>query len=229
MRIVFLILATLAALPSTAFAQDAAAPVRVGERAFTVAELKAAQDRGLYAPGQGAEWVRRGAADWLILNEWDAREAAQRGIVVPQASIDAVMAEARRESSEIGWPDEEALRELPAEVEQGIRRELLIDAITREAGPGPAAFGRAFDALAARERVVTACRAAYFDPRRNLCGNQRRQPGGCAIFGRHDICAFDFRGHRTWELVVYPVDEVYDASVAAAEPDPTPANNRLYA
>jgi hypothetical protein len=62
-----------------------------------------------------------------------------------------------------------------------------------------------------------------------MCGNQRRGPGGCALVGRHDICAFDYRGHRDWELVVYPVDEVYDARKAAGEPDPRPANNRLYA
>jgi len=227
MRIVFLILATLALLPSTAFAQDSATPVRVGDRAFTVAELKAAEPDGPYPPAMGAAWLRRGAADVLIEREWDTREAARRNIAVADVDIDAVMSEAQRRVAAFDWPEDAVpTRE---QVASGIRRELLVDAITNEAGPGPRAFGRAFDAFAARRRAVTRCLTRYADPRRDLCGNQRRHRDACAIVGKVDICSSMYGRSRDWELAVDLVEEFYDPPVVVSEPGQRRPYNRLYA
>jgi hypothetical protein len=206
---------------------DAATPVVVGERGFTVAELRAAEQHVIR--GRGASAARRWAADVLILDEWDAREAQERGIVVPETVVDAALAEALHQAAELGsfLADDTPPEQLRAELALGIRGELIIDAIARDAGPGPRAFGRAFDAAAARQRAVTTCLAAYADPYRNLCKNRPWHSGACATVGLLDICADSYQHPRDWYIDINVVTAFYDPPKAFTEPDPNRSFDRL--
>ncbi|HWI74309.1 MAG TPA: hypothetical protein VNT55_20280, partial [Baekduia sp.] len=212
-----------AAAAPVAGAVDATTPVTVGDRSFSAAELDAA---ALSAPGNTATQRRAAAAEHLIAAEWTAREAAARGIAVPDATIDAALAEDRRQA---GGRYAETLASLDVTPEQrradialGIRRELVADAVIREAGPGPVAFGRAFDALAARERAVTACLPAYAAERSERCGNLPRPAERCTEMGLVDVCRLSLSDRRPWyvspDLITAYLDPPH-AALAATDPD----------
>ena len=112
---------------------------------------------------------------------------------MPEADVDIALAEATRQEARLaGYFDPP--EQLRAQLEAGIRRELIM----RDAGAGPRAFGRAFDAAAARHRAVTFCRSAYADPDWNLCANRPRRRGACSRVGLPFICADSAMRPRNW-------------------------------
>ncbi len=197
----------------------------VGERHFTAAELRAALQ-----PAPTKAQSRYNAATTLILGEWEARQAQTFGVVVPEAAVDVAMAEALRQAEIVGplysAPDSSP-EEWRIDFEDGIRRELILDAMLRDLPPGPAAFGRAFDTDAARQRAITRCLATYADPVLDLCGNRPKHPGGCATMGLLDICEEIYPQSRAWYFYTDVVTDFYDPPAAFQEPDPNPGFKRL--
>jgi hypothetical protein len=213
---------------------DDSTPVVVGERRFTSAELGSAARRH--------NGDLRAAAYDLIHAEWIAREAAARGLVAPPELIDAAAAADRAVvGSRFGSPAyDDYLARIPATTEErraaiaaGILEELVIDAITREAGPDPQAFALAFRQLAAGGRAVTTCLAAYAPEGRNACSNNASDARKrCVQVGIDDVCAYsaDGRYRASWgghpDLIIAFLDAP-KASEAAVDPDGDRALARL--
>lgn len=197
-----LILAVLLCWPATASAQTAATPVILGDRAFTAAEL------GRFPAG-------------VVHREWIAREAAARGIVVPEAMLAAAMNEATRQEAEHEYVEPRTPEELRATLTTGIQQELLTDALTAGAGPDPRAFERVFATLNHRRRAMTRCTKTL--AKDILCANQPKPKYACATFGAHEICG----GRGQWELVIDVWTELVDPPQADTEPDPHPLLDRV--
>ncbi len=199
-----IILAVFLCWPAPASAQTAATPVILGDRAFTTAEL------GRFPAG-------------VVHREWIAREAAARGIVVPEAMLAAAMTEAARQEAEhAGYVDARSPEELRAALTTGIQQELLTDALIAGAGPDPRAFERVYATLNHRLRAMTRCTKQL--AKDIVCANQPTPKYACSTFGAHEIC----RGPGQWELVIDVYTELVDpALLLTTEPDPNPLFDRV--
>lgn len=198
-----IILALFLCWPASAFAQTAATPVIVGDRAFTAAEL------GRFPAG-------------VVHREWIAREAAARGIVVPEPMLAAAMAEAARQEAELaGYVDPRTPDQLRAQLTAGIQQELLTDALMAEAGPDPRAFERRFATVHHRQRAMTRCTKKLAQDIQ--CANQPKPKYACANFGAHEICG----GRGRWDLVIDVWTALVDPALLPTEPNPHPLFDRV--
>ena len=213
---------------SSAERSSAAPPVRHAGRGRR-APLHGRRLRAALPPAPTNAQSRYYAATALILGEWEARQARAFGVVVPAAAVDAALAEALRQAEIIGaeYAGDSSPEELRIGVENGIRRELILDAMLRNLPTGPEAFGRAFDSAAARQRAVTRCLAKYADPVLDLCGNRPKHPGGCVTMGLLDICEEIYPQSRAWHFYSDVWTDFYDPAIAFEEPDPNPGFKRL--
>jgi hypothetical protein len=211
--------------PVAASPPDSATPVVVGERRFTSAELRAKLQ-----PAPTKAQSRFSAATVLILGEWQVRQAQALGVVAPVAAVDAAMAEQTRQSEIVGpiyFAPDHSPEQRRIDLEDGIRSELITDAILRDVPTEPKAFGRAFDAAAAQQRAVTSCLAKYADPTLDLCGNRPKHADSCATMGLVDICGEFFPHSRRWTVASNVWRDFYDPPAAFQEPDPKSGFERV--
>lgn len=200
-RLVLLLL--LLAAPATARAVDARTPLSVGARSFTIAEITAAGRIDADGAMRDAD-LRAAGAQRLARAEWHAQEAAARGLTADPALIDAAIAEDLRAT---GGVDGRArylaamhmtAEQRRAEIADGLLAEAITDDVLRTTAPGPVAFGRAFDALAQRQRAATACVRAVVGDLGGLCGNVTPADGRCTAMAAEDLCPIRSDGRRLW-------------------------------
>jgi hypothetical protein len=170
---------------------DATTPVVVGDQRFSASDIAAVVKRRRVVN-------EREVATEMIRGAWMRREAEARGLVPDPAQLDAVVAEDERERTR---PDAESyeaalaagglsLDERRAQLADGLLEEAVGDALLREAHGDPAAYGRGWRALEARERAVTSCTAATAPEARNWCANRPPLTSFCTLTGPDDVCRY---------------------------------------
>jgi hypothetical protein len=198
-----LALLLLLSAPAAARALSAKTPLVVGDRAFTAPEIEAVARIGARDPK--ARHVDLSLGAWRVADtEWHRREAAARGIGVAPAALDAAVAadvrvhggdaERTRYLALIG----ETVDQRRAEIADGLLAEAIIDDVLRRAGASPAAFGRAFDDIARRQRAATTCLRSVVGDLRGRCGNVVPKDGRCTTMAGEELCPIVDGKRRYW-------------------------------
>jgi len=190
-------------VPAAARAVDAQTPLVVGDRAFTAAEIEDVARIGAWDPKAAHVDLALGA--WRVADtEWHRHQAAARGLAVTPAALEAaVAADVRRRGGDaertrflasVG----ETTAQRQAEIADGLLAETIFDDVLRRAGASPEAFGRAFDAMAQRQRAATTCLRSVVGDLSGRCGNVAPKHGRCTTMAAEELCPIVDGQDRWW-------------------------------